>query len=117
LEQQWRPLLIISGIHDYKGEMDAETVQAFMTWNTENPCSIVRSLASARENARIIREVISADMWERINYYHLWLQGPVARSLYDRSRSEFYNQIKCINQLIHGISDATMSHGEPWDFF
>ena len=37
--------------------------------------SIVSSLAAARENARIIREVISADMWERINYYHLWMQG------------------------------------------
>jgi uncharacterized alpha-E superfamily protein len=117
LEQQWRPLLIISGIHDYKGGMDAETVQEFMTWDADNPCSIVSALAAARENARIIREVISADMWERINYYHLWLQGQVARSLYERSRSEFYNQIKRINQLIHGISDATMSHGEPWEFF
>jgi uncharacterized alpha-E superfamily protein len=117
LEQQWRPLLIISGIHDYKGEMDAETVQAFMTWDTDNPCSVVRSLSAARENARIIREVISAEMWERINYYHLWLQGPVARSLYDRSRSDFYSTIRRINQLIHGISDATMSHGEPWEFF
>lgn len=117
LEQQWRPLLIISGIHDYKGEMDAETVQAFMTWDADNPCSIVSALAAARENARIIREVISADMWERINYYHLWLQSAVARNLYERGRSEFYSQIKRINQLIHGISDATMSHGEPWEFF
>jgi len=117
LEQQWRPLLIISGIHDYKGEMDAETVQAFMTWDADNPCSIVRSMTAARENARIIREVISAEMWERINYYHLWLQGPVALSLYERSRSDFYSQIRRINQLIHGISDGTMSHGEPWDFF
>ena len=34
-----------------------------------------------------------------INYYHLWLQGPAARELYDGNRSEFYNQIKRINQL------------------
>src|ERR1700737_3961617 len=75
LEQQWRPLLIISGIHDYAPEMEAEGVQRFMTWEPTNPCSITNSLAAARENARIIREVISADMWERINYYHLWMQG------------------------------------------
>ncbi len=52
-----------------------------------------------------------------MNYYHLWLQGPAARGLYDSNRSEFYNQIKRINQLLHGIAEGTMSHGEAWEFF
>jgi uncharacterized alpha-E superfamily protein len=117
LEQQWRPLLIISGIHDFAGPLDAEGVQNYLTWETSNLSSITACLAAARENARIIREIISADMWERLNYYHLWLQGLAARGLYERSRSEFYSQIKRINQLIHGISDATMAHGEAWEFF
>lgn len=117
LEQQWRPLLIISGIHDYQGALDAEAVQQFMTWEPGNPSSIVSSVSAARENGRIIREVISAEMWERLNFYHLWMQNGHGRSLYEKHRSEFYNQIKRINQLIHGISDATMAHGEPWEFF
>lgn len=117
VEQQWRPLLIISGIHDFPNAADAEAVQNYMTWESENPCSIVTSLGAARENARIIREVISADMWERLNYYYLWLQSPTARNLYDKNRSEFYSQIKRINQLLHGIADGTMSHGEAWEFF
>jgi uncharacterized alpha-E superfamily protein len=117
LEQQWKPLLIISGIHDMPGEPDAEIVQNYLTWETANPSSIASSLASARENARIIREVISADMWERLNYYYLWMHSPTAGNLYQRNRSEFYNQIKRINQLIHGISEGTMSHGEAWEFF
>src|SRR5262245_2827863 len=78
LEQQWRPLLIISGIHDYPGEPTAENVQEHMSWEADNPFSIVSSLGWARENARIIREVISAEMWERVNYYHLWIQSPAA---------------------------------------
>jgi uncharacterized alpha-E superfamily protein len=117
LEQQWRPVLIISGIHDYPGDADAETVQRHMTWEANNPCSIVACLAAGRENARIIREVISAEMWERINFYHLWLQGAHARLLYERSRSEFYGQVRRINQLISGIAEGTMSHGEAWEFF
>lgn len=117
LEQRWRPLLIISGIYDMPGEPEAEAVQQYMTWEPANLCSIASSLAAARENARIIREVISAEMWERLNYYHLWLQGPVARGLYDGSRNEFYNQIRRINQLLHGIADGTMAHGEAWEFF
>lgn len=115
-EQQWRPVLIISGIHD-QPTATAEDVQAYMTWDAANPSSIAASLATARENARIIREVISAEMWERINFYHLWMTGPAAHEVYESSRHEFYSQVKRINQLIHGICDATMSHGEAWEFF
>lgn len=117
VEQQWRPVLIISGIYDMPGEPEPEAVQHYLTWEADNPFSVVSSLAAARENARIIREVISAEMWERINFYHLWLQSGAARSLYDRDRCEFYSQIRRINQLIHGIADGTMSHGEAWEFF
>ena len=59
---QWKPLLIISGIHDYKGSLDKESILNFMTWDNENPCSIVSSMTQARENARVIREIISAEM-------------------------------------------------------
>ena len=116
-EQQWRPVLIISGIEDDPCEPTAECVQDHMTWERGNPASIASSLAAARENARIIREVISAEMWERINYYHLWAQGGAARAVYDADRHEFYAQVRRVNQLVRGIADATMSHGEAWEFF
>src|SRR5436305_4263426 len=117
VDQQWRPLLIISGIHDYDREPTAENVQEYMTWDRDNPFSIASSLYWARENARIIREVISAEMWERMNFYHLWMQGPSSLMTYTASRVDFYAQVRRVNQLLHGICDATMSHGEAWAFF
>jgi uncharacterized alpha-E superfamily protein len=117
VEQQWKPLLIISGIHDMAGPFDAETVQTYLTWEADNHCSIFSSLYAARENGRIIREVISAEMWERLNYYYLWVQGDTAKSLYSMNRSEFYNQVKRINPLINGIGEGTMLHGEAWEFY
>jgi uncharacterized alpha-E superfamily protein len=117
LEQQWRPLLIISGIHDQPEDLDGEAVQNLMTWEAEaNPSSIAASIASARENARNIREVISAESWERLNYYYLWMQSAAARTLYLSDRTAFYHRIRRINQLIMGINEGTMSHGEAWDF-
>src|SRR5579871_5189884 len=94
VDRQWRPLLIISGIHDYPEEPTAEDVQEHMTWDVDNPFSIISSLAWARENARIIREVISAEMWERLNFYHLWMQGAAGRELYEGNRIEFYAQVR-----------------------
>ena len=44
-EQQWKPLLIISGIHDFKRAAESEAVQEFMTWDRDNGCSIASSLA------------------------------------------------------------------------
>ena len=117
VEQQWKPLLIISGIHDMPGPADAESVQNYLTWERSNACSIASSLAAARENGRIIREVISAEMWERLNYYYLWLHNEPARALYANDRTEFYNQIKRINPLINGIGEGTMLHGEAWEFY
>src|SRR6266581_5429133 len=93
-EQQWKPLLIISGIHDFADHSNAEAVQHHLTWDMDNPTSIACSIAYARENARIIREVVSADMWERINYYYLWLQGIAGHEVYDRDRNDFYSRIK-----------------------
>ena len=119
VEQQWRPLLIITGIHDYTDEPTAENVQELHDLGPRTTRSASRRRwRAARENARIIREVICAEMWERMNFYHLWMQGAGgAASCTTRNRSEFYTQMRRINQLIHGIADGTMSHGEAWEFF
>jgi uncharacterized alpha-E superfamily protein len=117
IEQQWKPLLIISGIEDYTGKADAETVQHFLTWQEDNRSSIVSSMTAARENARVVREIISNELWERVNFYYHWLQSPLASGLYSRDRNEFYGQVKRINQLVHGIGEATTSRDEAWDFY
>lgn len=117
VEQQWKPVLTISGVYDMADEPDGEAVQQYMTWEAKNGSSIASSMWWARENARVIREVISADMWERVNFYHLWMNGGEARRWYDDNRSEFYAQVRRVNQMLHGIADATMLHGEAWEFF
>ncbi|HEX3316255.1 MAG TPA: alpha-E domain-containing protein, partial [Gemmataceae bacterium] len=104
-------------VHDYKGVTESEEVQRFMTWEADNPCSIITSITSARENARIIREVVSHEYWERINFFYLWMQGDASHILYERDRNEFYGQVRRINQLLFGVGEGTMSHGEPWEFF
>ena len=117
VDLQWKPLLIISGIHDYKGNYDKGSVLGFMTWDSENPSSIVSSMTQARENARVIREIISAEMWERLNYNYLWLQSNTAKDLYENNKYELYNQIKRINQLLQGIGESTMLRTEAWEFY
>src|SRR3954454_17966874 len=49
------------------GEHLATRVQQYMTLNVDNPSSLLSCLTRARENARAIRESISAEMWENVN--------------------------------------------------
>ncbi len=46
-----------------------------MTFNGENPNSLLSCVSRARENARGIRENISAEMWEALNTLYWSLRG------------------------------------------
>ncbi|QIW11095.1 alpha-E domain-containing protein [Francisella sp. LA112445] len=78
-EDIWYPLIVVLGCKDefikrygYSAVSNAKKIQEFLIWDRENPFSIYSSLSSARENARIIRDLIAADMWEEINELWLW---------------------------------------------
>ncbi len=47
----------------------------FLTLDPENPSSILSCLRRARENARSIREAISADTWEQVNRFYLMVSS------------------------------------------
>jgi uncharacterized alpha-E superfamily protein len=120
---RWLPLVVVTG----QGERyldgpgasardDAEAVQGFLVWNEDNPSSILRSLAGARENARTIRETISLEMWEVLNGLWVWLRSRPARRLYDDDRHAFYVHLRDRSMLFHGAAATTMLHEDPFEF-
>jgi len=120
---RWRPLVIVTGqqehyqktVPDHQRD-DANVAQNYLTWNPENPSSLLSSLAAARENARTIRETISLEMWETLNDLWLWLGARGAKRLFDEDRHAFYNHLKQHCLLFHGVAEATMLHDEPFRF-
>ena len=71
LTEQWQPLVRITGDDAlFESLYDAysrETVVEFLTFNRNNPNSIMSCLIQARENARTVRVIISSEMWHQIN--------------------------------------------------
>lgn len=117
---QWEPLVIISGEHkrfkEKYGKATRDNVIKFLTFDRENPNSIISSVSYARENARTVREVISSQMWEQINKFYLVLLEAEKSGVAIDTPYDFYNQIKLQSHLFIGITDTTMSHGEAWHF-
>ena len=99
-----------------KAKADCATVTDFLVFNRDNPNSIVSCLASARENARTVREQISTEMWEQLNRSYLWATSRAAKAAYQRSQYDFFQSVKEISHLFQGITDSSMTHGEGWEF-
>jgi uncharacterized alpha-E superfamily protein len=118
--EQWEPLVATTGDHESftgrYGKATKENVTQFLSADAANPNSILSCLTAARENARSVREVISADMWEQVNRFYLMVRAAASKGLSSHNLHTFLADVKANSHLFLGITDATMSHGEGWHF-
>jgi uncharacterized alpha-E superfamily protein len=118
--QQWAPLVITTGDHaeftKRYGKASQRNVIQFLTFEADNPNSILSCVRTARENARTIREIISSEMWLQLNKFYLRVTA-AAETNGLANPHEFFTEVKNANHLFNGIAAATMTHGEPWHFF
>ncbi len=120
---QWRPLLSISGSEDaYRkrydgGEITAPRTIHFMTRERQNANSIRSSLRLARENARVVRDRISNEMWEAINDMWLRMDRLLEGSAPAERSPAVYAEVLNGVARFHGISVSTMMRGEAYGFY
>ncbi len=118
--QQWNP--IIASLEESElftslyPNPDGQAAIDFVCLQRKNPNSVYSCLAAARENALTVREQISSEMWEQINRLYLFIKGDSGRKMLRLSSYEFFRRVITGSHLVQGITDATMTHGEGWDF-
>jgi len=120
LAEHWMPIVQSTGDEElfrtlYK-DATGQNVTEFLTFRTENPNSIITSIAQARENARMVRDQITREMWEEINRIYLFLKSPKATEVWKVTPDEFFHEIKSSSLLLQGLCDATIPHTEGWNF-
>lgn len=117
--QQWDPLILTTGdlalFQEHYGEASADNVIQFLTFDRSYPNSIISCLQSARENARSVREIISSEMWERVNEFY-FLVRDASRTSALTDISNFFSAVKMESHLFAGVMDGTMTHNEGWHF-
>lgn len=119
-DQQWRPLVNTTGDDETFAkrfpEATQQNVMHFLTFDGENPNSILSCLRAARENARTVREIISSSMWVELNKFYLMVTSAAVNPQALTSPHEFFTEVKNASHLFNGITDATMTHNEGWHF-
>lgn len=101
---------------DETRELMASRISHFLTFDASNPNSILSCITRARENARSIRENISAEMWENLNALYWALRGDDAPGKLDESPSDLLKQVTAGSLLFQGLADETLVHSQPWQF-
>lgn len=117
-EQLWNSILAIAfveGPPESRGTL-GDRIMRHMTFYPGNSNSIFNCVTRARENARGIREAISAEMWEHLNtlYWSLCAEDVLTR--YEESPDAFLRNVMNGSMLFQGLAHHTLAHDETWHF-
>lgn len=120
LDAHWIPIVQSSGDEELFRKLHpratGHSVTEFLVFAANNPNSIVSSIGQARENARMVRDQVTAELWEELNRLYLFLNSPRARALWRENPSDFFLTIRNGSLLLQGLTDATVVRNEGWFF-
>lgn len=116
----WMPIVQSAGDEELFASLHAkataQNVTEFLVFQPDNSNSILGAVAQSRENARMVRDQISVELWEELNRLYLFLYTPKAKKLLRSSPVEFFQEIKGSSLHLQGLIDATVPHNEGWHF-
>ncbi|PWG61003.1 alpha-E domain-containing protein [Spiribacter halobius] len=116
----WRSLVDILGSRprfDAEGLADDErSVMRFLVDEPAHGGSIQASVRAARENARTVRELLPAEVWEGINELYFLVRDNAVGQGGRRRRFDFLRRVIGHNQQITGVIEGTLSRGAPYQF-
>jgi len=95
---------------------DEPSVYGELVLSRTHACSVMHCVASARDQARAMRDHISEEMWIHLNRTHLELSALSFEAILRVGRSEFNRRIEVFADALYGLAEDTMIRGEPWGF-
>src|SRR3954469_22943018 len=112
----WGSMLAIMGAPPGAGPVRRDEVLRALTLEPDNPTSVVACVSRAREGARTVRDVISAEMWEAVNTTNLELREVDLSGRLRTGPSSVYVYVKERCALFWGLTSRTMLRDEASAF-
>lgn len=116
----WHPILMATGDEEdfsaLYGSADEDQIAYYLALEPRNANSIVNCVRSARENARMIRDQVTDEVWRSANDLYLFVTSEKGAALYAQSPVEYCEQIIQGSNQFQGASRATMMRDEGWQF-
>jgi uncharacterized alpha-E superfamily protein len=112
----WGSILAIMGGPAGVGDARRDDVLVALTLDSEQPASIRSCVARAREQARTLRDVISAEMWEALNTTNLTLRDGDLDARLRSGPYSVYQYVRERSALFWGLTSRTMLRDEARAF-
>jgi uncharacterized alpha-E superfamily protein len=112
----WGSMLAIMGAPPGAGPARRDEVLRALTLDPDNPTSVIACVGRAREGARTVRDVISAELWEAVNTTNLTLVSSHPPDLLGGRPSAVYSYVKERCALFWGLTSRTMLRDEASAF-
>jgi len=121
VESDWASLLSITGAdesystrYDHPDELG---VVSHLMADIGNPTSVIRTVAAARENLRVTRQLMPASLWECVNRLHSTVATSAGNCAARSSRLELCTAIIAASQQLVGILASTVSRDDAFSFY
>ena len=117
---EWTSVMVSAGAEDAfrakHAEFTVATVSDFLLRDTSNPSSVMSSIETARNNARMVRTALTRDTWESINEAWMFHKRMLGGAIDARDLPKVLDAIKRETALIRGAFHGTMLRNEIFDF-
>jgi uncharacterized alpha-E superfamily protein len=95
---------------------DEASVVDFLMASQRNPGSIQSCIRFARENCRVMRDVLPRDLWERVNSLYLASKRYSQPGITRKDRRQMLQGVIHDRQSVTGVLATCMSHDVAWQF-
>lgn len=121
VEVGWYELVKVVGAEEefdefYADKVDERSVIRFLIFDTRNPSSIITCVNSARENARVTRDIVTNELWELVNELYHFTAEHAKGSASRRKRNEFLSGLVRLCQTMTGAMMGTLPHDDAYQF-
>lgn len=120
MEFNWFTLIKIFNnetlFYELHKEQNENSIMQFMVTDSDNPTSILSSLANVRENIRTSLDLLPEEIWESINQAHMLMQDKLHAITNRHHRQSLLQNLMKHSVCIRGMLDSYMSRNHTFDF-
>ena len=118
--QDWDSVLTAASIKPIfdknYSECNSANVTNFILRDKENPSSVLSSVKQARQNARMIRTVLTKEVFESVNEIYFNLKDLLRRPVTEPALPKTLDTIQRQSALVRGCLHGTMLRNDVYDF-
>ena len=117
---EWESLLQASGTAEgfaaKYGDPVQRNIESYLFFDRDNPSSVVSCIERARENARIVRTALTAQVWDALNMAFQEMRQLERKPRSSMELTDLTDWVNRTGAMVRGAIDATLLRNDGYDF-